>query len=57
MTDKLIPQHVRLAMGEDIDAGSIENPFKQVTNVDRADGKKPLMGDGSRKQKFARYQG
>lgn len=57
MTDNLIPQHVRLAMGEDIDVASIENPFKQVSNVDKSDGKKPLMGAGNRKQKFARYQG
>ena len=57
MPDDLIPQHVRLAMGEDLDVPAIENPFKQVTNVDKSDGKKPLMGDGSRKQKFSRYQG
>lgn len=54
MTDNLIPQHVRLAMGEDIGTETIESPFKQVPNVDKGDGKKPPMGDGSRKQKFNR---
>lgn len=57
MPDNLIPQHVRLAMGEDIGTETIESPFKQVPNVDKGDGKKPPMGDGSRKQKFSRYRG
>lgn len=57
MIDNLIPQHVRLAMGEDIGTEAIASPFKQVPNVDKSDGKKPLMGDGSRTQKFSRYRG
>jgi hypothetical protein len=59
MPDNLIPQHVRLAMGEDIDVPSIENPFKQVSNVDKSDGKSCEMTDGQRKphQKFGKYQG
>lgn len=57
MPDNLIDQHRRLAMGEDIGVEPIENPFKQVTNVDKADGKKALMGDGNRRQKFTKYQG
>ncbi len=56
MADNLIEQHHRLAMGQDIGVESIESPFKQVVNVAKGDGKKPLMGDGSRKQKFTKYQ-
>lgn len=56
MTDNFTPQHKRLAMGDGIITEAIESPFKQVSNVEKSDGKKPLMGDGSRKQKFSRYQ-
>lgn len=58
MTD-LIRQHKSMAMGEGLtEVPSIENPFKQVSNVDRSDGKECAMSDGQRsaKQKFTRYQ-
>jgi len=56
--NSLIKQDRRLAMGEDIGVESIPNPFKQVSNVDKSDGKCCEMSDGQRsaKQKFARYQ-
>lgn len=57
MPDNLISQHKRLACGDDIDTAQIESPFKQVNNVDKSDGKKPAMSDGTRKQTFERYQG
>ena len=57
MSGDLIRQHKCMAMGEGLtEVPSIENPFKQVANVDKSDGKKALMGDGSRKQKFTKYQ-
>jgi len=55
MADNLISQHKRLAWGDDIDAATIESPFKQVSNVDRGDGKKPAMSDGVRKRTTKRY--
>ena len=30
MTDNLVPQHKRMAMGESPEVPAIENPFKQV---------------------------
>lgn len=50
MADNLIPQHKRLACGDDIDVPKIESPFKQVSNVDHNDGKKPAMSDATRKR-------
>jgi hypothetical protein len=55
MADNLIPQHKRLACGDDIDTAQIESPFKQVANVDKSDGKKPAMSDGARKRTTQRY--
>jgi hypothetical protein len=60
-------QHKRLAMGQDIGVESIPNPFKQVSNVDKSDGKNCCMPDGKRNgsqeqdispgpQKFGRFQ-
>ena len=59
MSDNLIRQHKSMAMGEGLtEVPSIENPFKQVSNVDKSDGKECAMSDGQRKanQKFSKYQ-
>lgn len=55
MADNLISQHKRLAMNEDIDTTQIENPFKQVSNLDKDNGKKPAMSDAIRKRTTQQY--